>query len=101
MNIESEANQARDPSAPTLKPLLVSLPPSLSRSVIPGWKNILKLAARISGLRRFLYIKAALCAPGTAAADVGNALREERGQILWDAGQYFAHIFSPSHRNVF
>ena len=58
-------------------------------------------AARISSRQRFLFITTALCAPGTAAADVGNALREERGRILWGAGQYFAHIFSPSHRNMF
>ena len=62
------------------------------RGVPPAW---------LSGRQRVLFVNMELCARGTAAANVRNALGEERGENLWGAGQYFAHIFTPSRRNVF
>ena len=58
-------------------------------------------SARIYSRQRVSSIQTVLCAPGTASAATGNAVYEERGQDLCGAGQYSAHISTPSHGIAF
>ena len=58
-------------------------------------------SARMYSRQRVSSIQTVLCAPGTAAAAIGNAVCEERGQDLCGAGQYSVHISTPSHGIAF